>query len=174
MKMSHTTRLSLSALFLALGLVLPFFTGQIPSVGSQLLPMHLPILLCGFVCGGPMGLLVGAITPILRSVMFGMPPMLNAICMAFELATYGFVAGMLYEKLPKKTSNIWLSLILAMVIGRVVWGLASYVILGMAGQNFMMSMFIAGAFFNAIPGIILQLILIPFLVMALKKAKLID
>ena len=169
--MNQTKKITFSALFLALGLVLPFLTGQIPSIGSQLLPMHIPVLLCGYVCGGPMGLLIGFLTPLLRSVMFSMPPMLNATCMAFELATYGFVAGLLYDKLPKKTMNIWISLIGAMLAGRIVWGVVSFVILGMAGQTFAMSMFIAGAFMNAIPGIILQLVFIPVLVLVLKKAK---
>jgi thiamine transporter ThiT len=85
-----TKKMVLSALFIALGLVLPFFTGQIPQIGSRLLPMHIPILLCGFVCGAPFGLAAGFITPLLRSLIFGMPPMMpTAVAMAFELAAYG-------------------------------------------------------------------------------------
>ena len=80
--------LVLGALFLALALVLPFFTGQIPQIGTMLCPMHLPILLAGFVCGGPVGAVVGFIAPLLRMVMFGMPPFYVAIAMAFELLTY--------------------------------------------------------------------------------------
>lgn len=174
MKRSQTQKLTLGALFVALGIVLPFFTGQIPSIGSKLLPMHLPVILSGFVCGGPIGLIVGALTPILRSMLFGMPPMMpTAVCMAFELATYGFVSGYLFEKLPKKNSSIFASLVIAMLVGRVVWGIVSFVIYGAMGNAFMMKMFIAGAFLNAIPGIILQLILIPIIVYSLQKAKLI-
>ena len=94
-------RMVFAALCLALALVLPFLTGQIPQVGSALCPMHIPVLLCGFLCGWPWGLAVGFIAPLLRSVIFGMPPMVPAaVAMAFELATYGAVAGFLYRKFP--------------------------------------------------------------------------
>lgn len=171
---SATRNLVLSALFLALGLVLPFFTAQIPSIGSMLLPMHIPVLLCGFVCGGPYGFIVGAIVPLLRSVLFGMPPMMVAIPMAFELAVYGLVTGLLYNKLKKNTVNIYVSLIAAMLCGRVVWGLVKLVMAGMGTSSFGMAMFISGAFTTAIPGIILQIVLIPIIIMALRKANLID
>lgn len=167
-----TKQITLAALFLALGLILPFFTGQIPTIGSQLLPMHIPVLLCGFVLGAPFGGLVGFITPLLRSFMFGMPPILSAVCMAFELATYGFVAGYLYRKLNKNTFNIYVSLLIAMIVGRVVWGIVSMFVMGF--ESFTFPVFIAGAFTNAIAGIVLQLILIPVLVMTLKKANLIN
>ena len=79
--------LVLGALFLALALVLPFFTGHIPQIGAMLCPMHLPILLAGFVCGGPVGAVVGFIAPLLRSALSGMPTMFPAaVAMAFELA----------------------------------------------------------------------------------------
>ena len=92
----------LAALFLAIGLILPFITMQIPAVGKMLCPMHIPVLLCGYICGGPYGLLIGIITPLLRGVLFGMPAIFpNAFCMAFELATYGLVAGILSEKMTK-------------------------------------------------------------------------
>ena len=160
--MTQTKKLTLSAMFLALGLLLPFLTGQIPTIGSMLLPMHIPVLLCGFIIGAPYGLLVGIITPLLRSMIFGMPPMLTAITMAFELGTYGFISGYLYNKLPKSIVNIYVSLIGAMFIGRVVWGMVSMLIYGMGSFGF--SAFIAGGFSNAIPGILLQLVLIPILV----------
>ena len=107
-------RLTGAGLALALALVLPFLTGQIPEVGSMLCPMHLPVLLCGFVCGGPWGLAVGAIAPILRSLLFSRPPMFSAIPMAFELAAYGAVAGFLYRKMPKTKGSIYATLIAAM------------------------------------------------------------
>ena len=82
-------------MFLALGYVLPFFTGQIPAVGKMLLPMHIPVLLCGFVCGWQYGLMVGFIVPLFRSVLAGMPVMMpTAVGMAFELATYGVLCGL--------------------------------------------------------------------------------
>jgi uncharacterized membrane protein len=93
----------MAGLFLALGLVMPFLTGQIPSLGNKLLPMHIPVLLCGFVCGGPTGLIVGFILPILRSVLFSMPPMYPmAMSMAFELAVYGFVQGLCIESFQRR------------------------------------------------------------------------
>ena len=94
---------SLSGMFLALAYVLPFLTGQIPEIGSMLCPMHIPVLLCGFVCGAPYGLVVGFIAPMLRSLTLGMPPLFStATAMAFELAVYGLVAGLLYKALPKR------------------------------------------------------------------------
>lgn len=166
-------KLVLAGLFLALGLVMPFLTAQIPQIGSALLPMHLPVLLCGFVCGAPYGLIVGAIVPILRSVMFGMPPMMpTAFAMAFELAAYGAVTGLLHKLLFKKLKNIsvYISLIGAMLAGRIVWGIVSFVIYSIMGNPFTWQIFAAGAFLNAIPGIILQIILVPILVFALMHA----
>ena len=163
-------RLVLSALFLALALVLPFLTGQIPEVGSMLCPMHIPALLCGFFCGWPWGLAVGAIAPVLRSLLFGMPPMFPAaICMSLELAAYGAVAGWLYAKLPRKKSSVYVALLSAMVVGRLVWGAARFVCTGLDVSSFGISAFWAGAVTTAIPGIIVQIVLIPLLVIALEK-----
>lgn len=163
-----------AALMLALAYILPNFTGNIPQFGSMLLPMHLPILLCGFLCGGPWGAAVGFIAPLMRSAVLGMPPMFpTAVSMAFELAAYGFVTGFLYQRLPKNLGGIYTSLISAMVCGRVVWGVVR-ALMTLAGNNtFSFAAFIAGAFTTAIPGIILQLAVIPALVLALQKAKLV-
>ena len=170
MRNTNVKKLILAALFLAMALVLPFLTGQIPEVGSMLCPMHIPALLCGFFCGWPWGLMVGFVAPILRSVTFGMPPMFPvAICMAFELAAYGAVSGALYQKLPKKKWNVYVSLLVAMVLGRLIWGAAQFVCLSLTGSSFGFSAFWAGAVATAIPGIIVQIILIPILVMALEK-----
>lgn len=166
-------RLTWSAIWLAITLVLPFLTGQIPTVGSMLCPMHIPVLLCGFTCGWPWGMLVGFVAPPLRMMLFGMPPMMVAIPMAFELAAYGFVAGMLYKKLSKSKTNIYITLLSAMVIGRLVWGAVKFVMMGLSGSTFPMSAFIAGAITTAIPGIILHIVLIPIIVMLLEKQKLI-
>ena len=162
----------LAAMFLALAYVLPFLTGQIPEIGSMLCPMHIPVLLCGFICGGPWGLLVGFIAPLLRSVTLGMPPLFpTAVCMAFELAAYGAVAGFMHRALPKKRGFIYCSLLTAMLIGRIVWGIVMFICMGLQGGSFGFSAFLAGAVTNAIPGIIVQIVLIPVLVMALDKAK---
>ena len=167
--------LSLSGLFLALGLLLPFLTAQVPSIGNMLLPMHIPVLLCGFVCGWPYGLVVGFILPLLRSLLFTMPPIYpQALTMAFELAAYGLVSGLLYQMLPKKPVGVYLSLLISMIAGRVVWGVAAMVFYPLAGIAFGWKMFFTLAVTNAIPGIVLQLILIPILVFALQRAKLMD
>ena len=150
--------LVLGALFLALALVLPFFTGHIPQIGAMLCPMHLPILLAGFVCGGP----VGAV----------------AIAMAFELLTYGLVSGIMYRKVFKKQTvgTLYGSLLIAMVAGRIVWGIVKVILSGIAADAgaFTFAAFISGALLNAIPGIVVQLILVPAVVVALQKAKLIE
>ena len=170
MKNTNAKQLVLAALFLALALVLPFLTGQIPEIGSMLCPMHIPALLCGFFCGWPWGLAVGLIAPVLRSLLFAMPPMFPvAICMSFELATYGAVSGLMYRKLPGKKSSIYVSLLTAMAAGRLVWGIARFLCAGLNVSAFGLGAFWAGAITTAIPGIIIQLVLIPILVMALKK-----
>lgn len=168
---TKTQTMVMAAMFLAITFVLPFFTGQIPQIGAMLCPMHLPVLLCGFICGAPWGMTVGIIAPLLRSMILGMPPMFpTAICMSFELATYGFMAGFLHKVLPKKKSFIYLSLLISMIIGRSVWGIVMFVCMGITGGEFGFTAFLAGAITNAIPGIVLQIALIPVLVMVLDKA----
>lgn len=170
MKNSNVKTLVLAALFLALALVLPFLTGQIPEIGSMLCPMHIPALLCGFFCGWPWGLAVGLIAPVLRSLLFGMPPMFPvAVCMAAELAAYGAVSGLMYSKLPRKKSSVYIALVTAMVVGRLVWGAARFLCAGLDMSAFGLTAFWAGAVTTAIPGIIVQLVLIPILVLALEK-----
>ncbi|MBR6039999.1 MAG: ECF transporter S component [Clostridia bacterium] len=152
-------------------MVLPLLTGQIPQIGKALSPMHIPVLLCGFLCGWPWGLAVGAIAPVLRSVLFGMPTLYpDAVCMTFELAAYGAVSGMIYRILPRKPWSVYVALLAAMIAGRIVWGVVKWVLLGLAGSAFTMEMFLAGALLNAIPGIVLHIVLIPIVVLALEKA----
>lgn len=163
----------LSALFLALAFVMPFLTGQIPEVGSMLCPLHIPVILCGFICGWPWGLAVGFVAPLLRSVTLGMPVLFpNAVCMAFELAAYGFTSGLMHRILPRKKPYIYCALLVAMLAGRLVWGVAMFICMGLDGGSFTFAAFIAGAFTNAIPGIVIQIILIPVLVAVLDNKKL--
>lgn len=171
---SQIRRLTCSAMCLALCLLLPFLTGQIPQIGSALCPMHLPVLLAGYLCGPWWALAVGITAPLLRHILFSMPPLLTAIAMSFELAAYGFVSGLLYRKLPKNLPGIYLSLITAMLSGRILWGIVRVMMTGVSGEAFTWGLFLAGAFTTAIPGILLQLILIPVLVTALKKANYIE
>ena len=163
-------KVTLSGLFIALGFLLPYITGNIQGLGVNLLPMHLPILIGGFVLGWKYGFLIGFVTPLLRSVLIGMPPMLIAIPMAFELGIYGMITGLLYNILSKNKISILISLILAMISGRIAWGVISYLIFFIDGIPFTMDMFIAGAFANSLLGIIIQLILVPMIVIALERA----
>ena len=164
-------RLTYTALYLAIALALPFITGQIPEIGAMLCPMHIPALLCGFMCGWPWGLAVGFIAPLLRGALFGMPVLFpTGIAMAFELAVYGGAAGWLYSVLPRKKWIIYVALVLSMIAGRLLWGLVHVVLAGLSGSEFTTALFLAGAVTNAIPGIALQLALIPVLVMAMERA----
>ena len=173
--MRSVKKLVLSALCLALCLVLPFLTGQIPQLGNALCPMHLPVLLCGFLCGPLWAGGIGLIAPLLRYVLFHMPPIYpTAFSMCFELAAYGLVSGLLYRRLPEKFGWLYLSLIAAMVAGRLVWGAVRAIISGTGGAAFTWALFLTEGFVNAIPGIIVQLILIPAIVTALQKARVID
>lgn len=163
-------RLVYAALSLALCMVLPFLTGQIPQIGSALCPMHLPVLLAGFLCGPWWAAAVGATAPLLRHFWLTMPPLITAVAMSFELAAYGMVSGLLYRRLPKKNSSIYVSLAAAMLAGRMVWGAVMAVISGVSESVFTWAAFWSGAFLGAVPGIALQLLLIPVIVIALRKA----
>ncbi|MBQ7523732.1 MAG: ECF transporter S component [Oscillospiraceae bacterium] len=166
----NTRKLVLAAMFLALALLLPFLTGQLQSLGNALSPMHIPVLLCGFFCGPIYGLAVGFIAPLLRFVLFGMPPIMPiGIAMSFELATYGLVSALLYRTFGKKPWSVYVSLIGAMIAGRIVWGAARYILAGLSGSEFGFQAFLAGAVLNAVPGIILHIVLIPIIVLALKR-----
>ena len=169
-KHKNLRQLILAAMFLTLALALPFLTGQIPQVGSALCPMHIPVLLCGFFCGPWYALAVGLVAPLLRFALFGMPPLMpTGIAMCFELATYGFVSGRLYKLLPGKKVFTYVTLITAMLAGRIIWGIARVILAGLAQSEFAWTAFLSGAFVNAVPGIILHILLIPILVIALKR-----
>ena len=164
--MSKIKKLTISALLLTSGLLLPILTGQIPAIGNMLLPMHIPVLICGFLCGRKFGLIVGFILPLLKSFIFEIPILYPiAISMSFEMATYGFISGFLFSKAPStKLTNIYCSLIPAMIIGRTVFGITQLILLNIVGNSFTFSAFISAVFFNSIPGIILQLIIIPIII----------
>ncbi|MBO5040901.1 MAG: ECF transporter S component [Clostridia bacterium] len=169
-KRNNLLKMIFAALFLALAYVMPFLTGQIPKLGSMLCPMHVPILLCGFICGWQWGLVIGLIAPLMRSLTLGMPPLFPvAVCMAAELAAYGAFSGLMHRALPKKKPYIYCSLLLAMVVGRLIWGAAMFACIGMNGGSFTLSAFLSGAVINAVPGIIVQIVLVPILVMLLER-----
>lgn len=171
MKQKHLYNMILSALLLALAYVLPFLTGQIPEIGSMLCPMHLPVLLCGFLCGPVWGGTIGVIAPIFRSLTLGMPPPFpKALCMALELAAYGAEAGLCYKLFPRRRVFLYVSLLIAMVAGRLLYGAAMAICLGASGGAYTFSAFIAGTVTEAIPGILLQILLIPLIVDRVTRA----
>lgn len=171
MRNKSLSNMLLSALFLAMGIVLPILTMQIKEVGDTLLPMHLPVMLCGLICGWKYGLAVGFLLPFLRSLLFSMPPLYpNAVWMAFELVAYGFTIGFMYARLNKRgIGAVYASLVAAMIAGRVVWGVVKAFLLGVAGNAFTVQAFVVGGFVDALPGIILQLVLIPAIFMIYQK-----
>ena len=161
MKNKHIQNLVLSGVLLALGMVLPFVTMQIKEIGDTLLPMHLPVLLCGLLCGWKWGFPVGLMLPFLRSLVFGMPPVFpNAVWMACELATYGAVVGLLYSFIRVR-GRVYIALVGAQISGRLVWGAVKALLLGVRGTDFPFSAFLIGGFVDAFPGILLQILLIP-------------
>lgn len=171
-KQNNLINLALASMFLALAFVMPFLTGQIPQIGSKLCPMHIPVILCGYICGAPWGCTIGFIAPLLRSFSLGMPPLFpTAVSMAFELATYGLMSGFLYRNFKKNKSNTFISLVVSMLVGRLVWGIVQLCCVGFDLSKFSFAAFWAGAVVNAVPGIIIQLVLIPALVIFLDKLK---
>lgn len=169
MRKNNIRKLVIAAMMLAIALLLPYLTGQIPKIGSMLCPMHLPILLCGFLCDPWWGLAVGAVAAPLRFALLGMPKAPMCFFMAAEMAVYGFLAGFLYKLFPKKIPFLYASLLLAMIGGRLVYGTIQRI--GIGGGIYTLNAFLVSAVIGSWPGILLQIILIPILVIALKRAK---
>ena len=175
--MSETIRkalkeLSLASMFLAIGLVLPFFTGQIPQVGSMMLPMHIPVLLCGMLCGWPFGLVCGLIGPALSSLLTGMPPPAVLPGMMVECAVYGCASGVLmhFVRTGNRYADLYISLVPAMLLGRVISGIVKALILT---PGLSLTAWATASFVTALPGIAIQLVLIPALLLGLERAKVI-
>ncbi len=165
-----TLKIVYSAVFLALAMVLPFLTGQIPQIGKALSPLHIPTFLCGFLCGPVWGGVVGFVSPLMRSMIFGSPALFpDAVGMAFEMLTYGVVCGLMSRVLPRKVPFYYLSLITAMLCGRLVWGLARLVISGITANPFTLGMFWAKGFANAVPALILHIAVVPPIAILLDK-----
>ncbi len=172
MRNTNLRRLLYAAMFMALGILMPFLTGQNFQLGQMLSLMHIPILLCGFICGWPYGLAVGFITPLLRSLMLGAPPMMpTAVAMAFELAVYGLLTGLLYRALPKKNGYLYVTLIISMIAGRLVWGAVSLFLYGFIDELFTWQVYLSKVVLTVWPAIVIQIVLIPILLIALKRTK---
>ena len=171
MKKKTYLKLTTAALFLSLALLLPSLTMQLDTLGNMLLPMHLPILLCGMICGKKYGAVAGALAPILRSFIFGMPQLYpRALAMAVELMAYGFICGWIYSKCKRKNiGSVYAALGVALPAGRILWAVAQILLLGFNFKVFTFSYFLAETILNAIPGILLQLTLIPSIMLLIQK-----
>lgn len=173
MRSSVTRRIVLTGLCIALGVVLPLAFHAVPNAGSVLLPMHLPVLLCGLACGWVYGLGCGVIVPLLSSLLTGMPPAAYLPSMVCELAAYGLASGIMSSavNIKRRTLGLYIQLIAAMLAGRVVYGIMNALIFA-AGQ-YSFSIWLTGVFVTSLPGIAIQLVLIPLIIIALRRAKLI-
>jgi hypothetical protein len=172
-KNAKTSYLIMALICLAVSAFLPMLTEQVPRFGQGLRPMHIPVLIAGFACGPVIGFVVGLAAPIISLLIHGSPALMQAdFAMSLELATYGLIAGLLYSQLPRKTGNIYVSLITAMIVGRIVWGASMIALSSRDGLDFTYQMFITYAFIDAMPAILFHIVLIPAVVIALEKANL--
>ncbi|MEI6578723.1 MAG: ECF transporter S component [Eubacteriales bacterium] len=174
MKNTKIFKLIISSLCVAIGIVLPIAFHAVPNAGSMFLPMHIPVLLCGLICGPFYGLACGILAPLLSCLLTGMPPLAFLPSMLCELAVYGIVAGILFKvvKTKNKQVNTYISLIGAMLCGRLAGGMLNALIFS-AGK-YSMHIWLTSSFVTALPGIMAQLVFIPLIIFALQKAKLID
>lgn len=173
-KLSATKRICITAVCIALCCVLPMaFHGL--GLGSVFSPMHIPVLLCGLTCGGVSGLVCGALGPVLSSVLSGMPKTVGLISMVPELAVYGLAAGLLmgWVRTGKLFGDLYISLTAAMLLGRLVGGAASALFYMGGGRSYSVYLWVSGYFVQALPGIVCHLVMVPLLVMALMKARII-
>lgn len=172
MKMTNLTKYVTTAVCIALCVVLPMALHAIPNAGTLLSPMHLPVLLCGLVCGWPMGLLCGLAGPLLSCLITSMPSPAYLPTMMLELAIYGLVTGLMMRVIHtgKLMADLYISLLTAMLAGRVITGVARALIF--AAGTYSWKAWATGYFVSSFPGIILQLLLIPTLYLALRKAHL--
>lgn len=167
---NHVRNIVFAALCLAIGIIIPNYFHMLGSgSGSVFLPLHIPVLICGLICGWKYGGIVGAVLPLICSALTGMPSIYPvAIAMMFELCAYGTISGLLHKKY-----NVYISLLGAMFGGRIVSGCVYTVLLGFAGKSYSFTAFIISAFVTALPGIAIQILFIPVLVKVLTQAKII-
>lgn len=171
--MSVVKKSILTAVCVALCVVLPQAFHAIPNAGSIYLPMHIPVLLCGLICGGSYGLLCGLAGPVLSSLFTGMPPVAMLPSMMVECAVYGLVTGFMMRMVRTKRlyGDLYLSLSVAMLLGRVVSGVAKALIF--SAGSYSVAAWATGSFVTSLPGIVIQLALLPTITVALMKARLI-
>lgn len=171
-QLTPVKKLVMTAVCAALCLVLPMAFHAIPNAGSVILPMHIPVLLCGLICGWPYGLVCGVIGPLISGVLTGMPPAAMLPSMMVECGTYGLVTGLMmrYVRTGKPVADLYISMVTAMLLGRVVSGLAKALIFTPGTAPFA---WVTTSLVTGIPGIILQLVLMPTVIFALTRARLV-
>ena len=182
MKNNSIKRMVIAGLLLAVGLILPFITGNIQAIAKIISPLHIPVLICGLCCGWKWGLGLGIILPLLRGLLFGIPVFpTSAVPMAFELGAYGLFTGLFYALLLKKGGKdhlikLLVSLIAAMVLGRFVGGAAKalFISLGVIGSSspYTFAAFFSSYFASTALGALIHIVLVPAVVLALERAKL--
>lgn len=174
MKHTATRKLTMSAMCVAIGILLPMALHAIPNAGSVLLPMHIPVLLCGLACGWPFGLACGILTPLLSSLLTQMPPAAYLPSMLCELAVYGLISGLMsqFVHLKSRTASTYVQLVAAMLAGRAVYGLMNALIFRASAYS--LQIFLTAAFVTALPGIIIQLVVLPPLLLLLKRARVLE
>ena len=170
--MSHIKKLVLTAVCSALCVIVPMAFHSIPNAGQVFLPMHIPVLLCGMLCGWPYGLACGLIGPSLSSLLTGMPLPAVLPGMLVECAVYGCASGLLlrYVRTGSRYADLYISLIPAMLLGRVLSGIVKGLILT---PGLSLAVWASASFVTSLPGIAIQLLLVPILVLGLERAKLI-
>ena len=173
MTMSTSKRTTLCAVCIALCYVLPIAFHSV-GLGSVLSPMHIPVLLCGLICGGGAGLICGLVGPVLSSLLSGMPPMMMLVRMIPELGVYGLVAGIVMKKLHtgSNAKDVYISLVAAMIVGRIVGGIATTVFFAVTSGVYSLGLWFTSYFIESVPAIAIHLVLVPILVFSLQKARL--
>lgn len=169
--MSIVKRMVTTAICVAMCVVLPLAFHAIPNAGAVMLPMHIPVLLCGLVCGWQYGFVCGLIGPLLSSFT-GMPSMAVLPGMMVECAVYGLVTGILMRlvRTGKPTADLYISMVSAMFLGRLLSGFAKSLVFAPGTAPFA---WVTTSLVTGIPGIIVQLVVMPVLVLALTRAGLI-
>lgn len=172
-KMSYVKRSIITAVSIALCVVLPMAFHSIPNAGSIFAPMHIPVLLAGLICGWQFGLLTGLAGPLLSSLITGMPPAAFLPSMMIELAVYGLVCGLMMNivRTKKVYADLYISLVISLLVGRVIAGIARALIF--SAGSYSIGVWVTSYFITSLPGIVIQLVIIPTIVFALMKARLI-
>ncbi|WP_100065640.1 ECF transporter S component [Miniphocaeibacter massiliensis] len=163
-----TKNLVYSALLLSLGIILPSLTHTLGPLGTVVLPMHIPVFLSGIIIGPMYGACIGLMLPLLNHFILGMPPIPMLYIMIFELLTYGIISGLVF----RKTNNVLISLLVSMISGRIVGALIAFILFYILGLSKISPVFwIYGSIITGLPGIIIQLILIPIISNVIIKNK---